>query len=442
MTTWWAERAWLGGPGTAAGVLLEEKDGRFVTVTPGMPVPPRGAERLQGLTLPGLANTHSHAFHRALRARTQDAGGTFWSWRDLMYRLAERLDPDGYRRLARAAYAEMALAGFTAVGELHYLHHGAGGVPYDDPNEMGESLFEAAAGAGVRLTLLDACYLRGGFDKELSGPQLRFGDGDAAGWAERVSLLRPPAHARVGAAIHSVRAVPPAAAAEVSAFARQRGWPLHAHVSEQRCEVQECQALLGRSPLGVLEAEGVLGPGFTAVHGTHFDADDVALLASSRGGCCVCPTTEADLGDGVAPAAALVSAGVALSFGTDSHAVVDGFEEARSLEMGSRLASERRGVLSASALLEAATAGGMAALAWDAGVLEAGRLADFVTVRLDSTRTAGGDPSLASTAVFAARAADVTDVVVGGRRIVAGGAHLLVADPAGELASTIGALWT
>jgi formiminoglutamate deiminase len=439
--TWWARHAWLGGNRTAADVLLEVKEDRFAAVTPGVTRPPEGATKLEGLMLPGLANVHSHAFHRALRGRTHDGPDSFWAWRDRMYEVAARLDPDGYLRLARAVYAEMALAGFTAVGEFHYLHHQPGGAAYQDPNEMGRALMEAAAAAGIRLTLLDTCYLEGGFDAPLTGPQLRFGDGSAAAWIERVQQLRPDRHTVLGAAIHSVRAVPAVAITDVASWAQARGWRVHAHVSEQRQEQIDCKRHLGTTPLGLLAAAGIVDRGFTAIHGTHLSKKDISGLAQAGGSCCLCPTTERDLGDGIGPAVALRDAGVLLSVGTDSHAVIDGFEEARAVELDCRLASERRGLFDAGTLLDAATSNGMTALGWDSGALAPGKLADFVTVRLDTPRTAGVDPALASTAVFAATAADVDIVVVNGRPIVAGGTHLTVPDVAGELAAAIAPLF-
>ncbi|MDP8978521.1 MAG: amidohydrolase family protein, partial [Actinomycetota bacterium] len=198
LRVWWAQRAWLPG-GVAEGVLLRSDGDRLESVTPGVD-PPADAVRLPGLVLPGLTNAHGHAFHRALRGRTEVGSGDFWSWRSRMYELAERLDPDGYHALARAVYAEMALAGATSVGEFHYLHHAAGGRPYAEPNAMGAALAAAADEAGLRLTLVDTCYLRGGFDTPLDGPQLRFADADADAWARRASdaaagqprPLRPP----------------------------------------------------------------------------------------------------------------------------------------------------------------------------------------------------------------------------------------------------------
>jgi formiminoglutamate deiminase len=441
MPTWWARHAWLGGPSTASSVLLEVKDGRFAAVTPNVTDPPEAAVRLDGLALPGRANVHSHAFQRALRGRAQDERGSFWTWRQAMYEIADRLDPDNYLRLATAVFAEMTLAGFTAVGEFHYVHHAPGGVPYQDPNAMGNAMIEAAHQAGIRLTLLDACYLEGGFDTPLKGPQRRFGDGSAAEWIERVEQLRPDSTARIGAAIHSVRAVPPLAIAQVTEWATSRGWRLHAHVSEQRKEQSDSKRHRGTTPLGVLAAAGAVNPALTAIHGTYFSATDIAGLAEGGGGCCLCPTTERDLGDGIGPTAALHAAGVAVSIGTDSHAVIDSFEEARALELDARLAGKQRGVLSPAEILEAASQNGMSALGWESGCLAPGNLADFLTVRLDSPRTAGADPALAATAVFAATAADVDVVVVGGQPVVSGGEHLLVPNVSDELTAAISALY-
>ena len=442
LTAWHAELAWLGPEEGVAGPVLVEADGdRIVAVTPGADPPP-GAVRLPGLTVPGLANAHSHAFHRALRGRAQRGGGDFWSWRERMYQLAGRLDPDRYLALARAAYAEMALAGVAAVGEFHYLHHDQGGRRYADPNRMGLALAEAARDAGVRLTLIDTCYLRAGLDGEpLAGTQLRFGDGSAAAWAERAGALRDGPGLRVAAGIHSVRAVDPAAMAEVAAWAAGRSAPLHLHLSEQRAENQACLAATGRTPAGVAAAAGALGPRTTAVHATHLTPGDLRLLGGSRTAACLCPTTERDLADGIGPAAALAAAGSPLCVGSDSHAVVDLFEEARAIELDERLASGRRGHHRPADLLAAATEGGMAALGWEAGRLAPGRLADLVAVDLGSPRLAGATAGqLVDQVVFAATAADVTDLVVGGRQVVAGRRHLLVGDVGRALAEAIAAL--
>jgi formiminoglutamate deiminase len=436
LTSWWAEHAWLGGAQAVAGVLMVESDGRLTEVT-ATPSAPDGAEVLRGLTLPGLANAHSHAFHRALRGRTH-GGGTFWTWREQMYAVAAVLTPDTYYALARATYAEMALAGVTCVGEFHYLHHDVGGKPYSSANVMSEVLVQAASDAGLRVTLLDACYLSGGVGKPLEGPQLRFGDGDAEAWAERVSSFRPVGDAVVGAAIHSVRAVPADQLGPVVAWAQ--GKPLHVHLSEQVAENEACLELYGRTPAGLLADHGALGPLTTAVHATHLTEGDIGLLGASRTNVCMCPTTERDLADGIGPARSLASAGSPLSLGSDSHAFIDLLEEARAVELDERLATQRRGHWPAADLLRAATADGYASLGRSTGGrLEAGALADLVTVSTDSVRTAGTGPVL-ERALFAATAADVREVVVDGRRVVSGGRHLLVDDVPGQLARSIAAV--
>ncbi|NIH82220.1 formimidoylglutamate deiminase [Amycolatopsis viridis] len=428
MTILWAEYAWL-PDGVASGVRIEIADGRFTTITPDAP---RSGTVLTGLAMPGFANGHSHAFHRALRGRTHHDRGTFWTWRERMYALAGRLDPDSYHRLARGVYAEMALAGYTAVGEFHYLHHAPGGRRYADPNAMGHALIQAAEDAGIRLTLLDTCYLTGGFGRELSGVQLRFGDGDVDGWAARVGAIKPGA-ARVGAAVHSVRAVP---ADQLPSFARTGSGPLHVHLSEQRAENDDCRAHHGCTPAELLDRAGVLGPGTVAVHATHLTDSDVGLLSRSGTGVCFCPTTERDLGDGIGPARPLADAGVPLSLGSDSQAVIDPFDELRSLELHERLAAGERGRFGVAELVDAATR--HAAIGWDAGRVAAGAPADLVVVALDSVRTAGTEPAGVP---FAASAADVTDVLVDGRWVVRDRVHRLVDRPSAALADEVEALW-
>lgn len=428
MTTYHAELAWVDGR-PQADVAIEIHNGRFTSVTPGV-APPPDAHRLAGLTLPGLADTHSHAFHRALRGRTHHGLGTFWAWRQRMYQVAQRLHPDTYLTLATAVYAELALAGVTCVGEFHYLHHRPDGRPYADPNAMAAALVEAAARAGIRLTLLDTCYLSADVDgSPLAGPQRRFGDADAHAWARRVDALRPdPQRWRLGAAVHSVRAVPAAQIPTVVAWAAARQAPLHLHLSEQPAENQACLRYHRRSPTELLADLGALGRRTTAVHATHLSDFDRSLLGDTGTGVCLCPTTERDLGDGIGPARALADAGVPLSLGTDSHATIDMFEEARCVELHLRLRDRRRGHFRATELLEAATRAGHAALGWDdAGTIATGARADLVTVTLDSVRTAGTDPAAV---VFTATAADVTQVVVDGRVVVREGRHAHLDVPA------------
>jgi formiminoglutamate deiminase len=437
VTSYWCPLAWLGGERPETDVLVDVEDGMIAAVTPGAPAP-ADATRLDGLTLPGLANAHSHAFQRALRGRTQRATGSFWTWRDQMYRLADRIDPESYFALARATYAEMALAGVTAVGEFHYLHHGSGGARYGDPNEMGRVLLAAAAEAGVRITLLDSCYLHGRIGASPEGAQRRFSDGSAEAWAQRVSELEETDSARVGAAIHSMRAVDPEAAAVVASWARERDRPLHAHVSEQPVENEACLDAYEQTPTGLLDDAGALAANFTAVHATHLDDADVGLLGRAGACCCVCPTTERDLADGIGRMRRLTDAGASLSLGSDSHAVIDLFEEARAVELDERLASGQRVHHSAADLLRAASPAGQACLGWaDAGRIEPGARADLVTVALDGVRLAGWEPELALEAVvFAAGAADVRSVVVDGEEVVRDGLHLKI-NVADELTDAI-----
>jgi formiminoglutamate deiminase len=447
VTTWWCEHAWLGGDTVSERVLVTVSDGRITAIHADTPALP-SSHRLRGLVLPGLANAHSHAFHRALRSRTQRGPGSFWTWRDLMYQAADRLDPDSYRRLARAVYAEMALAGITSVGEFHYLHHDVDGVPYADPNAMGHAVMGAAADAGVRLTLLDTCYLSSGVDGTplAPGPQRRFGDGSGDAWAERVEELHAQAATSgrpdvvIGAALHSVRGVPLEHMAPVVAWADAHGAPLHVHSSEQTAEVDQCIAVHGCTPTALMRDAGVLGPRTTAVHATHLTDEDLSDLDRTATGVCFCPTTERDLGDGIGPAAALLAGSGLFSLGSDSHAVIDLFEEARATELDERLARRERGVIAAERLLRAATVDGQHALGWtDAGTLNVGARADLVAVDLESIRTAGGNAAV-ETIVYAATAADVTDVIVDGRIVVADRRHRGVDNPAAQLAEAISAL--
>jgi len=426
MTSYLLERAWVDGA-VRDDVLVEIDDGRFTSVdlldrsrrflgvasADNHRIHRSSGESvtLPGLTIPGLANCHSHAFHRALRGRTQRDRGTFWTWREQMYDVAARLDPDTYLELATVTYREMVAAGITSVGEFHYLHHQPDGTPYHDPNEMGRALIEAARRAGLRITLLDTCYLSSGFGEPPQGAQVRYDDRSAAAWAARVGGLQPDAVSRMGAAIHSVRAVPRDQLGVVVDAAEGR--PLHVHLSEQVKENDACLRAYGASPTRVLADAGVLGPLTSVVHATHLTVDDVGLLGESATYACFCPTTERDLGDGIGPSRALHAAGSRLTLGSDSHAVIDLFEEMRAVELDERLATQERGHWTAAELLTAATRHD--SLQWDdAGSIAVGNRADLVTIATDRVRTAGTGAD-EQTAVFAAVAEDVTQVLVDGR---------------------------
>jgi formiminoglutamate deiminase len=342
--------------------------------------------------MPAFANCHSHVFHRALRGRPSTgsrSADTFWSWRDDMYALADVLDPDLLHRLAGATYAEMRLAGIDAVGEFHYLHHQPDGTPYDDANAMGVAVIEAAREAGLRICLLDTCYTRA------EGVQRRFDDGDADRWAARVDDLASSydvvSGVVIGTAIHSVRAVPREQLSTV--VAARPDEPLHIHVSEQPAENESCLAETGLTPVALLADAGAWSPRTTAVHATHLTPDDIRILGDAGAFVCFCPTTEADLGDGIGPSVALRDAGARLTLGSDGHTVIDMFAEARAVEMHERLASGRRGSWSADQLREAATSTGFASL----GIEPRG------SVELaPSVRTAGSDVPF-----WSATAADV-----------------------------------
>ena len=441
MALWLAEVAWTGTQ-LESRLLMEEAGGTLRRAAPlGTAQVPPEAKVLSGLTLPGLANVHSHGFHRALRGRCElpeEGGSDFWGWRRRMYSLASFLNPEQYFELTRAAMGEMVLAGITAVGEFHYLHHQPSGQPYPGP-EMEDAVVAAAAEAGLRLTLLDTCYLRSGFHgAELEGAARRFTDQDAQGWVRRVDQAREGPKLRRGAAVHSVRAVDPASMQVVAGWATERGAPLHLHLSEQPEENTACLAATGQTPTELLDSFGILGPRTTAVHAIHLTPDDVARLGRTRTRICVCPTTERDLGDGVCRADELLAVGSPLCVGSDSNALVDLFEEARAVELNRRLVTGRRGWLRPEELLRAATSEGMAALGWSAGELRSGQLADFTTLDLSGVRLAGAGPAdLLPRVIFGAGAADVRSVVVGGEEIVRDGHHLRLGSVAQKLENVL-----
>jgi formiminoglutamate deiminase len=322
----------------------------------------------------------------------------------------------------------MLAAGYTVVGEFHYLHHGPDGTPYDDPNAMSEALLAAAEEVGIRMTLLDTLYLHGGIGPDGSylppNPvQQRFSDGSPAAWADRLSHLGTKTTAersflspngvgrvRVGAAIHSVRAVDPAAMRMVDDWAQANHAPLHIHLSEQPAENEQCRAAHGRTPTELLSDLGILGEQLTAIHATHLTDSDIALLGAARTTACFCPTTERDLADGIGPSRRLVDAGARLAIGSDSHAVIEPFEETRAVELNQRLATLVRGNHPVTSLLEAGTANGYDALGWpDGGRIEPGALADLVTVAVDDSIESH---HLLGWALFATPT--VTSTIVGG----------------------------
>ncbi|HKU30022.1 MAG TPA: formimidoylglutamate deiminase [Arthrobacter sp.] len=439
MSDFWCETALVGAEAVNR-VRLETHDGRITAVATG--VQPQSTDRiLAGVVFPAAANAHSHAFHRILRGRTHEGLGDFWIWREHMYRAAAELTPAKYERLATAVFAEMVVAGFSSVAEFHYVHHQPGGMPYSEPHAMELALVRAAATAGIRLTLLDTLYLAGGIGAPLGPEQLRFGDANAQAWLERLASLRdvvakqfPPEMAGVGAALHSVRAVPEEALAAI-AMHLPAGIPLHVHVSEQPAENEACLEAYDVTPTGLLSRHGLLSGRLAAIHATHVTAEDIHLLGAAGATAVLCPSTEADLADGIGPARELSDAGANLALGTDQHASIDPWLEMRTLEYGERLGSGQRGRFRPQELLRAATVGATAAMATPiATVLEAGAVCDLVAVEPESVRTVGSKPLQL---VFSATAGDVTALVIAGELVAWHGEHASLGRPGRLLADAL-----
>lgn len=379
------------------------------------------------LLLPGLVNAHSHAFQRAFRGHVQRAASgrdDFWSWRERMYAVAATIGPDALAAVSQLCFVEMAQAGITTAGEFHYLQRQPGGVPYADPDELALRVIGAGRDAGLRVVLLRCAYARGSFDTPAVGAQLRFVDDDPADVlraAERLMALPDPL-VTAGIAPHSVRAVPGEWLTELAR------WPgiVHAHVSEQPAEVAACRAATGTSPLAWLAEHGLLSDRFTAVHMTWPEPGDIDLLVAAGAAICVCPSTELDLGDGFLPLAARRAR---LCLGSDSHARIDLFAEARALELHGRGLAGHRNVLlqdpDATALaahvLRAATLDGRRALGLQAEPLVIGSAADLCALDLHRPAAIGVPPLCA--AAFGATPEWVTDTWIGGRHVVRQGRH-------------------
>jgi len=394
--------------------------------------------------LPGLTNAHSHAFQRVIRGRTerrsQHTTDSFWTWREQMYAAANRLSPEDIYAASRMAFLEMALAGITAVGEFHYIHHAPDGSRYSEPNLLERQVIRAARDVGVRIALLRVAYARAGFQREPNPQQVRFIEDSPETYLTNLEqLLAAPelktGEAWVGVAPHSVRAVPLDYLKTIAAYANERGLAVHMHVAEQTAEVEACIEEYGRSPVALLDTEGLLSARFTAVHAIHVTPKAINALARARANVCACPTTERNLGDGVVPVDAYFNAGVPVSLGTDSQIQIDLLEDARELEYHLRLQRTARNVLApdregddpsalARKLFACATTSGATSIGFHGGTLEPGSPADFFTVDLDDSSVAGSSPeNLLANIVFSLSRTAIKDVVVGGKRIVADSRH-------------------
>jgi formimidoylglutamate deiminase len=392
--------------------------------------------------LPGLINAHSHAFQRVIRGRTEyrssNQTDSFWTWRELMYRAANELTPDDIYAASRMAFLEMALSGITTVGEFHYLHNTSDGRPYDDPNLLAKEVIRAANDVGLRIALLRVAYARAGYQNEGNPLQSRFIEtpdrylDNAAALATHINTSIGMAW--VGVAPHSVRAVPLDYLKRVGEFATQHSLPIHMHVAEQSAEVSACIEEYGRSPVALLETEGLLNERFTAVHAIHVSQKAIGAVAKTRAAVCACPTTERNLGDGVVPVDGYFQHGVPVSLGTDSQVQIDLFEDARELEYHLRLQRTERNVLTAAnsnetsalarSLFDCATVNGARGLGFNGGNLQERAPADFFTIDLDDPSIVGASTTdLLSCLIFSASRATVKDVIVAGNRIVEDARH-------------------
>jgi len=393
-------------------------------------------EIVRGWVVPGMPNLHSHAFQRAMAGLAERRGhseDSFWTWREVMYAFAGCIGPDELRAIAAQLYVEMLKAGYTQVCEFHYLHHAPGGKPYADPAAMSLALIEAAQEAGIGLTLLPTLYMTGGFDgRALSERQRRFGH-DVDAYLRLVERLRAMESTtlRVGIALHSLRAVPEEAMRAVLGAEVARGCPIHIHVAEQIGEVQDCLALRKARPVEWLLDHAPVDARWCLVHATHMDAHETQRLAATGAVAGLCPTTEANLGDGLFPLKAYLDAGGAIGIGSDSHISVSPVEELRWLEYGQRLLTRHRNVsatartpstgerLFAKALAGSARAAGVALGSLDAVTPEARPRADLLALDAASPLLAGRDAAHAIDSwIFAGNANLVRDVMVAGEWVV------------------------
>lgn len=390
--------------------------------------------------LPGFVNAHSHSFQRLIRGRAESravSGKDFWSWRNTMYQAAAQLSPEDVYDVARMCFLEMAHAGITTVGEFHYLHNAPDGTPYDDPNLLAHQVIAAAKSVGLRIVLLRSAYLRSGDQLPPDPGQRRFFEQSDAFLANiaslRASYAADSAEVSFGVAPHSIRAVPLEELREIISWARSNSLPVHMHVAEQIAENTACQREYGWTPVDLLAREGLLGKDFVAVHAIHLDSHEISALADAHAIVCSCPTTERNLGDGIAPVDALMKLGVRHALGSDSQAQIDPLEDARELDYHLRLAQQQRAVLDqidghpiASRLLDCATIHGAHSLGVESGSLTLGEYGDLISIDLKDLSVAGHSPeTLLPILLFGASRAAIRDVVVNGKFILRDGQHPL-----------------
>ena len=436
----WTPAGWRGDAG------LEAEGGRITRVLDAEP------SWDGGWVLPGIPNLHSHAFQRVmagLAERQTHAQDSFWTWRETMYRIAARFDPDSLQAVAAQLYVEMLEAGYTTVCEFHYLHHAPDGRPYADPAAMSKALVAAARETGIRLTLLPVLYMAGGFDRRpLSERQRRFGH-DLDAFLRLVESLRAleDEALRVGVAFHSLRAVPPEAM-DAALAALPPDIPLHIHIAEQIGEVQDCLAVRNARPVEWLLDHAPVDARWTLVHATHLTGPETAAVAASGATVAICPTTEANLGDGLFPLREYLDAGGAWGIGSDSHVSVSPVEELRWLEYGQRLQTRHRNIAVRAdngsvgeTLLHGTLASGAAATGQAVGLLAPGQAADWIVLDAQAPVFAGARPAdVADRWLFAGNRPLVREVRVAGEAVVRGGRHRDREAIAARYRSTVAAL--
>jgi formimidoylglutamate deiminase len=435
------ELLYVDGRFVAGGELLVSAEGRVLERGDDLDHAPVTVVEMAGKALmPGFVNAHSHSFQRLIRGKAESrvvSGRDFWSWRGTMYYAASKLNPQQVYDAARMAFLEMVLAGTTTVGEFHYLHNASDGRAYDDPNLLSKQVIAAAESVGIRIVLLRTAYLRAGFELPPEPGQMRFYESGKAFIENMAALVKDVSAGgecvQFGVAPHSIRAVPLGELHEIAAWARANRLPVHMHVAEQVAENAACVREYGSTPVDLLAAEKILGSDFTAVHGVHVTAEEIAMLARAEATVCSCPTTERNLGDGFVRADEMLASGIRFAVGTDSQAQIDPLEDARELEYHLRLLQQKRAILDQIGgktlpvhLFESATVNGARALAVSAGKLKPGEFADFITVDLDDSSIAGNSAQdLLSTFVFSMNRSAIRDVVVGGQFILRDQQHEL-----------------
>ena len=434
----WVPLAWLPGGWQRDVLLRVGDDGRWAEVHPGVVTPPEAALRLNGPLLPGLVNAHSHAFQRAfagLSEQRESESDDFWSWRERMYRVALRTTPTQLHAVAAQLYLELLQGGYTQVCEFHYLQHEVDGRPYADPMALSWALADAATEAGMGLTLMPALYERAGFTQPvLRDEQRRFALGATGVWqaAQAIAASGRPL-LRAGLVLHSLRAAAPASVHALRGLAEDFDGPIHIHVAEQTAEVDDCIAATGQRPIEWLAAQGLLDPRWQLVHATHTVPAEIDAVAASGAGVVICPSTEANLGDGLCDLPRWLAAGVPLSVGSDSHATRCWREELRWLDYGQRLALRRRNVAAApqagqpstaARLFERALLGGGTAAGEPLWGLQPGARADALVADPAEPALLGIAPEHTLDAlVFSSPGRPWRDVMVAGRWVLRDGRH-------------------